>query len=162
MKPRWLIYILILSLAMNAAILATVGYRFWRGSGSHPPSTCPLDQGERYLYEDIGMSKSQLAEMALLAKTFHGKLDLFKTAMFEKKAVLVDLLSRETVDATAIENIRRDMAAIQDDIQREIVAHILQVKKIMDIKQQQRFFEIMRHNVAQVGSPLVPGGIEKQ
>jgi hypothetical protein len=40
------------------------------------------------------------------------------------------------------------MAGIQDGIQKEVIAHILETKKILDSKQQERFFALMRQSMA--------------
>jgi hypothetical protein len=39
------------------------------------------------------------------------------------------------------------MAGIQDGIQNEVIIHIAEVKRILDPKQQQRLFDLMRQNM---------------
>ena len=41
------------------------------------------------------------------------------------------------------------MAGIQDEIQKEVIAHILETKKILDPKQQNQFFALMRQSMAE-------------
>jgi hypothetical protein len=45
------------------------------------------------------------------------------------------------------------MAGIQDEIQREVIAHITELKKILDPDQQKRFFDLMRQSMIRAQSP---------
>jgi len=65
-----------------------------------------------------------------------------------KNERLVELLGRKTVDTTRIEAMRREIAATQDEIQKEIIAHILETKSILDAKQQNEFFALMGKSMA--------------
>ncbi len=46
---------------------------------------------------------------------------------------------------------RREMAGIQDDIQKEVIGHIFDFKKILDPKQQEQFFALMRQGKSLLG-----------
>ena len=41
------------------------------------------------------------------------------------------------------------MAGIQDQIQRVVIAHILDVRKMLETRQKERFFELMRRSMQQ-------------
>ena len=74
-----------------------------------------------------------------------------------KRGLLVDLLAKGG-DPASIEKFRREMAGIQDEIQREVITHITELRKILDPEQQQRFFDLMRQSMASVQSPLSTHG----
>ncbi len=61
---------------------------------------------------------------------------------------LVELLGQKEVDPVQVEGVRKEIAGIQDEIQREVIAHILESKKILDAKQQKQFFALMSQSVA--------------
>jgi hypothetical protein len=48
-----------------------------------------------------------------------------------------------------VEGLRKEMADIQDEIQKEVIAHIIESKKIFDPKQQERFLTLMRQSMAE-------------
>lgn len=79
--------------------------------------------------------------------------DLSRTAcrtgasMEEKKGLLTDLLQKDD-DPVRIEELRKEMAAIQDEIQKEVIVHIIETKKILDPGQQQKFFDLMRQSMS--------------
>ena len=151
MRSKWLIFILILSLAVNSAVLATVGYHYYRNTSTTPSAPCPISPGDSHLYQSLGLSNLQLSKMEPLAQEFHERLAELGVRMEEKKEILTDLLQKDS-DPAGIENLRKEMAGIQDEIQKEVITHILESKKILDPKQQQRFFDLMRQSMARLKS----------
>ena len=75
--------------------------------------------------------------------------------MEEKKRLLIDLLQKDS-DPASIENLRKEMAGIQDEIQKEVITHIMESKKILDPNQQQRFFDLMRQSMTRAQSSWSP------
>jgi Spy/CpxP family protein refolding chaperone len=153
MRSKWLVIILILSLAINAGVLATTGYHYYHNASLTPSSPCPVSPGDTHLYQSIGLSDLQLSKMEPLAQKFHGRLAELGASMEEKKETLIDLLQKNSGPAS-IENLRKEMAGIQDEIQKEVIVHIMESKKILDAKQQERFFDLIRKNMVRVQSPL--------
>ena len=147
MKAKVFIFILVLSLAINAAGLATMGYHYYRNNYLIPSTPCPVSSEDHHLYQDIGLSSQQLATMEPLARKFHRRLTELSASMEGKKENLVDLLSQKDVDPAKVEGLRKEMAGIQDEIQKEVIGHILETRKILDAGQQQRFFDLMRQSM---------------
>ena len=152
MRSKWLILILILSLAINSAVLAAVGYHYYRDASNTPSAPCPMSPGDSHLYQSLGLSNLQLSKMEPLAKKFHERLAELGVRMEEKKETLTDLLQKDS-DPASIENLRKEMVGIQDEIQKEVIVHILESKKILDPKQQQRFFDLMRQSMTRATNP---------
>jgi len=147
MRSKWLSIVLVLSLAVNAGVLATMAYHYFRNDSVVPPAPCPMSPGDSHLYQSLGLSDLQLSKMEPLAQEFHGQLAKLGTAVEEKKESLVKLLSQKDVDPAKIEGLRKEMAGIQDEIQKEVITHIMDSKKILDAEQQQRFFDLMRQSM---------------
>jgi len=141
--------ILSLSLAMNAAVLAVAGHNYY-GSGRRPAETAghPHDVAHHF-YKVLGLSTIQLEKMAPLADSFHDRLKNLHSQMGEKKEVMIHLLESEGESPTRIEALRKEMAAIQDGIQKTVIAHVLDVKQILDSGQRKRFFDLLRRSMTQ-------------
>jgi Spy/CpxP family protein refolding chaperone len=148
MKGKSLIFVLILSLAINASILGTMGYHYYREASTAKDAPCPLSPAHQHLYQQLGLSTPQLAEMEPLAQKFHERLGKLGIAMKGKNERLVELLGQKVVDPVQVEGLRKEIAGIQDEIQREVIAHILESKKILDAKQQKQFFALMSQSMA--------------
>jgi Spy/CpxP family protein refolding chaperone len=155
MRPKWLIFVLVLSLAINTAVLATMGYHYYLSASPKTSAPCPLSPGDSHLYQSLGLSEAQLSKMEPVAQKFHSRLAELGMAMEGKREHLVDLLAKDG-DRASIENLRGEMAGIQDEIQREVISHIIETKKILDAKQQQRFFDLVKQSMASGKSPWSP------
>ncbi len=151
MRSKWLILILILSLAINAGVLVSMGYHYYVNASTPSLAPCPMSPGDSHLYQSLGLSKVQLSKMEPLAQKFHARLAELGTLMERKKETLTDLLQKDG-DPASIENLRKEMAGIQDKIQEEVIVHILESKKILDPNQQQRFFDLMRQNMSRANN----------
>jgi Spy/CpxP family protein refolding chaperone len=158
MRSKWLTVVLVLSLAVNAGVLATMGYHYYHSATAAPMEPCPMSPGDSHLYQALGLSDLQLSKMEPLARSFHGHLAKLGTAIEEKKESLVKLLSQKDVDPAKIEGLRKEMAGIQDEIQKEVITHIMESKKILDAEQQQRFFDLMSQSMRGKNPWLVKTG----
>ena len=148
MNKKSLIVVLVLSLAINASILGTMGYHYYSNSFFTSSAPCPLSPAHQHLYQDLGLSAPQLAQMEPIAEKFHERIADLGGAMKGKNSRLVELLKQKDVDPGQIEGLRKEMAGIQDEIQKEVIIHILESKKILNPKQQERFFSLMRQSMA--------------
>ena len=144
MKGKLLIIVLTLSLAINASAVATIGYHYWRNACLTPSAPCPLNQAEHHPYQDLGLTPGQLAKMAALAGAFHGRLNELARAVEAKRNLLIDCLGEDAIDLPRTEALRKEIAGFQDEIQKEVIAHIAASKKIMTPDQQKRFIELLR------------------
>ena len=157
MKSKWLTVVLVLSLAIKAGVLASMGYHYYVNASTLSTAPCPMSPGDAHLYQSLGLSKVQLSKMEPLAQKFHGRLGELGALMEGKKETLTDLLQKGS-DPEKIESLRKEMAGIQDEIQKEVITHINELKKILDPDQQQRFFDLMRQSMARAQSPLSTNG----
>ena len=156
MKGKLLIIVLTLSLAVNASVVATIGYHYWRNTCLTPSAPCPLNQEDHHPYQDLGLSPEQLAKMTALAGSFHRRLNELEGAVETKRNLLIDCLGENEIDLPRTEAIRKEIAGYQDEIQKEVIAHIAESKKIMNPDQQKRFIELLRtsSNNGRVHSPF--------
>jgi Spy/CpxP family protein refolding chaperone len=155
MKSRWLAVVLVLSLAINAGVFLSMGYHYYVNASTPSSTPCPMSPGDSHLYQSLGLSKIQLSKMEPLAQKFHARLAELGALMEEKKKILVTLLQEDS-DPVSIENLRKEMAGIQDEIQKEVITHITELKKILGADQQQRFFDLMRQSMTRGQSPWLP------
>lgn len=146
MKNKRLALILVLSLSMNTAFLAVTGYGWYYGNRPAAEG-CHLTGKEDHFYQELGLTPAQLAAVKPLADQFHQSLSLLSTDMGTLKENMIGLLENHDGSWAQIENVRRDMAAIQDRIQQTVINHVLDVKKILDPAQQDRFFDLLRKNM---------------
>lgn len=160
MNKKFLIVTLILSLAVNLSGLATIGYHYWRNTCLTPAAPCPLSPEDSHLYQALGLSPGQLETMASLSQSFHRRLGKLESMIAAKRNLLIDALGEEKIDLPKTETIRKEIAGFQDEIQKEVIAHIAESKKIMTPDQQKRFIDLLRtsSNNGRVNSPFSKNG----
>jgi hypothetical protein len=146
MRSKWLWIVLFLSLALNAGVLTTIGYHYYRNRCLSPSDPCPLNPRDTHLYQSLGLSNLQLSKIEPMAHKFHGQLSGLQTEMEQKRGLLIDLLKKNSNPAE-VENLRREIAGIQEEIQKEVISHILEIKKILDGNQQKQFFNLMNQSM---------------
>jgi Spy/CpxP family protein refolding chaperone len=158
MKNRWITMILVLSLAMNTAVLTVAGYHYF--DRNRRPSATTLHSSERdyHFYEKLGLTPAQLEKIAPMANTFHRSLKGLHSDMEAKKSAMINLLSGENVSPAKIEEIRKEMATIQDSIQKIVIAHVLNVKEVLNSNQSKRFFELLNKSMHQEPGILIRAG----
>ena len=144
MKGKLLIVILTLSVAVNASAVATIGYHYWRNTCLTPSAPCPLNQEDRHPYQELGLSPEQLTKMASLSDSFHRRLGELETSIETKRNRLIDLLGEKEIDLPRTEAVRKEIAGYQDEIQKEVILHIAESKKILNPEQQKHFIELLR------------------
>ena len=156
MNKKFLMIILTLSLAVNLSGLATIGYHYYRNTCLAPSAPCPLNPEDRHLYQSLGLSPGQLVTMASLSQSFHNRLGELEALIAGKRNLLIDLLGENEIDLRRTETIRKEIAGYQDEIQKDVIAHIAESKKIMTSDQQKRFIELLRtsSNNGRVNSPF--------
>jgi Spy/CpxP family protein refolding chaperone len=147
MKTKLLFPTLILSLFVNVVIISTAGFHYYRNFCLTTAVPCPLNQESHHLYQSLGLSDAQLARMAPLSKEFHSRLTALKSQVMVKRDLLIRLLGEEEIDQVSVEETRKEIAAIQDKIQREVVVHITQTKEILNPEQKKRFFKTLQDSV---------------
>jgi Spy/CpxP family protein refolding chaperone len=151
MKTKRMKIIMILSLAVNLAVMGTVGYHYYRNACLTSSAPCPLNREGHHLYDSLGLSDEQAAEMRPLSSSFHAQLSSWESRIETKRDLLLGLLGRDDINQGRIGESRREIAALQDELQQGVVSHILQVKDILNPEQRKQFFEMLRSGMA--GTP---------
>jgi len=149
MNKKSLMVVLVVSLAINISIFGTAGYHYYLNSEWTRSAPCPLSPTHQHLYQELGLSVVQLSQMEPLAQKFHERLAELRKAVKGKNSRLIELLGQKDIDPVQVEGLRKEMAEIQDEIQKEVIAHILESKKIFDSKQQERFLALMRQSMTE-------------
>jgi len=144
MKNRWMGLLLILSLTINMAVIVVVGYKYYH-HGQHALPVAGLETGKsHHFFHVLGLSKSQMAEMEPMAALFHNRLTKLHSTMEIKKDLLFKLLSQRDVTYSQAEQLQKQIAVTQDNIQRMVISHLLDIKMILNENQQKQFFKLLQ------------------
>lgn len=151
MMTQSLGFFLTASVAINVFLLATMEFPSSRSALVEQKAlleSCPISEGDRHLYQALGLSSDQLAKVQPLAGTFHDRLQKLQKDMVSARTRLVKLLAHDNVDHVKTEELRKEMAFIQDEIQKEVISHLLELKEVLDPGQRERFFALVEQTTA--------------
>lgn len=148
MKSKPLAYLFALSLALNAGVLGTLAYRYFTA----PPLTphaCPFSGGQQRLYDLLGLSTEQRASLDPIAVAFHAELQGLQVSAGEQRDALLTLIEQENLDIRGIREANNELTTRQTEVQNAVMAHLLEVKRILTPAQQKVFFKIVRQTLSQ-------------
>ena len=147
MKSKFLLFILVGSLALNVGFLAVYGKKY---ISTPPPgaAACPLNANLDHLYTFLGMSGEQLQRVEAMAHSFHMQIGDISGQIIGKRNALLREIEKDATDRAAIAAIHHDIAALQSQMQELVVTHILEMKSVMTPEQRKKFFASMERNFA--------------
>jgi Spy/CpxP family protein refolding chaperone len=152
MKNNLLKYILILSLLLNFSLLGAAGYTYYQQSRYRPPGfgygppgsiSAGCSSVHPYLFEALSLKPEQRKLFEQKAPLFHEALDKKREKVDRLRRSLFYLMRADQPDTKAIEENIAEINGVQEDMQKLVVAHMLQFKSMLDKDQQQKFFALI-------------------
>jgi Spy/CpxP family protein refolding chaperone len=157
MKDKLLKYILVLSLILNFSFLGAAGYTYYHQNW-HPPA--PFGYGapgrapvgsfsmHPHLFEALSLNPEQRRVFEQKAVFFHKALDKKTEEVDRLRTSLFGLMRADHPDSKAIEATISEINRAQEDMQKMIVAHMLQFKSMLNEDQQRKFFNLIQRAMA--------------
>jgi Spy/CpxP family protein refolding chaperone len=168
MKKRLLILGLTFSVAINIGVLGSAGYSRLKICGKERSHQEGEHSPMSFLGKELSLSQSQAREMESLRKALELKMEEIREQLRDKRVQLVNLLMEAEADHEKI-NIRlNEIESLQTELQKLVIDHLLQEKKILSPEQQKKFFSIISKRLCPEGRHqgegllLMPENIEKE
>jgi Spy/CpxP family protein refolding chaperone len=153
MKSNLLKYILVLSLLLNFSLLGAAGYTYYQQNryrtspfGYGAPGRVPVGASSirPHLFEALSLKPEQRKLFEQKAPVFHEALDKKREKVDRLRRSLLDLVRADSPDGKAIEKTIGEINGVQREMQKMVVAHILEFKSMLDKGQQKRFFDLIQ------------------
>ena len=156
MKSNLLKFALAASLILNLTVFATAGYHYYQQSQKWISPFGKVMQKDRFMFEELSMKPEQLAEMRSKAIPFRGEIDRRRLEIDAKRKELVALMRHQNPDKKAIDAAIKEISGKQEEMQRMIAGHMLEIKSFLDMGQQQKFFDLVERNMSGSGQMACP------
>jgi Spy/CpxP family protein refolding chaperone len=152
MKGNLFKYILVLSLLLNFSLLGAAGFTYYQQTRyravpyGHPvQGRAPVCSSiHPYLFEALALKPAQREQFEQKAPSFHEALDKKGAEINRLRGSLFELMRADQPDTQAIDATIAEINRIQRDMQKLIVAHMLEFKSMLDKGQQKRFFDLIQ------------------
>jgi Spy/CpxP family protein refolding chaperone len=156
MKNNFLKYILILSLLMNVSLLAAAGYTHYQQSRSNLAAPFGCDHHNNYLFQELSLKPEQIKLFQQKAASFHVALSKKRQEVDQLRGSLFGLMGADNPDHKAIEATITRINNSQYDMQKMVVAHMLEFKAMLDKDQQKKFLDLVEGAMGKRKETLCP------
>jgi elongation factor P hydroxylase len=156
MKNNLLKFVLAASLILNLSVLATAGYRYYIQPGYWVSPFGKVMEKNRFLFEELNLKPEQMAAMKSKAVTFRAEIDRRRQEIDTKRKELVEFMRDQNPNKKAIDTAIKEISGKQEEMQRMIVGHMLEIKASLDMDQQRKFLDLIERNMAGNGQMSCP------
>jgi len=149
MKGHILKYVLLLSLLLNLSFLGAAGFTYYRQTQRsiihNVRERLPFGAAtQAHIFEPLSLKPEQLKFFQEKAGSFHEALNGKHRRVAELRLSLLDLMRKENPDRTSIEAAISEMNGAQREMQELIIAHMLELKSMLDKEQQKTFADLIQ------------------
>ena len=139
------------SLILNISVIAAAGYMYFKQSDYWVSPFGAKMKKDRFLFEELSLSPDQLKTMKERAIDFRAEIDRRRKEIARKRLLMLNLMRADLPDRRAIDTAISDISRMQEDMQRVVAMHILEVNATLDKDQQKKFFYLIEDAMAKEG-----------
>jgi Spy/CpxP family protein refolding chaperone len=156
MKNSLLKFALAASLILNLTVLATAGYHYYQMSHTWVSPFGKVMEKNRFIFEELSLKPEQVATMKNTTIPFRAEIDRRRQEIDTKRKELVTLLRDQKPDKKAIDATIKEISGKQEEMQRMIAGHMLEIKSSLNDGQQRKFFDLIERNMVGSGQMSCP------
>jgi Spy/CpxP family protein refolding chaperone len=156
MKNSTVKFLLFASLILNVSFLGTAGYQYYKQLGYWTSPFGYQIQRGHFLFEELSLRPDQLRAMKESAMKFRSVIDSKRNEIAAKRKELIELLRKDRPEKDAIAGMVSQISGMQEQMQRMIAMHMLDMKSGLDEKQQKKFLDLIENAMTegrQMGCP---------
>jgi Spy/CpxP family protein refolding chaperone len=155
-RNNFLRYILIISLLLNLSLLGAAGYTYYKQSPYRSPAPVNCVIRDNQLIGELSLKPEQIKLFQQKALTFHGLIGKKRLEVDQMREALFSLLGTDNPDNKALETAIARINTNQHDMQKMVIAHILEFKSLLDKEQQKKFLNLIQGAMAKRKETLCP------
>jgi Spy/CpxP family protein refolding chaperone len=158
-KPNWLLYLVIFSLALNFGTIGAFAYLRYQDRGQWLYHGMPPSPPMRALWGALKLDDSQRQAIRGMLPEHRGKIAEIRSALFVKRQELFDLLKGETPDMSQVRAKIGEISTLQGELEEEEVRFLLEVRKELKPAQKVAFLDLIQRRLNQaLAGPHGPRG----
>jgi Spy/CpxP family protein refolding chaperone len=156
MKNNTLKFLLLISLILNISFLGAAGYQYYKKSTYWTsPFGYTMKKGH-FLFEELSLRPDQRKTMREAATRFRTVIDDKRQSIATKRKELITIMRQDNPDRNAIAAVVAEISEMQEEMQRMIAMHMLDMKSGLDKEQQKKFLDLTENAMTegrQMGCP---------
>ena len=156
MKNSVLKFLLLISLILNISFLGAAGYQYYKRSTYWTsPFGYKVEKGH-FLFEELSLRPDQMKTMRETATKFRAVIDEKRQAVATKRKELITLMRQDNPDRKNLAAVVSEISGMQEEMQRMIAMHMLDMKPGLNKEQQNKFLDLIDNAMTegrQMGCP---------
>jgi len=152
-RPYVRTLVVLFSFVLNAAFLGAFTYH--RFFSDHRHDHAEGREAKPFL-EQLGLTPDQREQFEAARDRFRERLGDLGQEIQAQQLQLMDLLDVEEPDRAALDNKRRAIAALQNQLQQAVLDHLLEEGAILDPDQRDKLFRLLREDILDGGKSSPP------
>ena len=148
MKNSAFKFLLIISLILNISFLGAAGYQYYKKSTYWTSPFGYMMKKGHFLFEELSLRPDQLKTMREAATKFRAIIDEKRQAVASKRKELITLMRQDNPDRYAIAAVVSEINRMQEEMQRMIAMHMIDMKAELDKDQQKKFLDLIENAMA--------------
>lgn len=156
MKNSTLKFLLLVSVILNISFLGAAGYQYYKKSTYWTSPFGYKIQKGHFLFEELSLRPDQMKAMRETATKFRAVIDEKRQAVASKRKELITMMRQDNPDRNAIAAVVSEISGMQEEMQRMIAMHMLDMKAGLDKEQQKKFLDLIDNAMTegrQMGCP---------
>ena len=159
MKNSTLKFLLLISLILNISFLGTAGFQYYRHDRQSTYWTSPFEykiKEGHFLFEQLSLRLDQLKSMRESSMNIRTTIDKKREEILAKRKNLLALMRQDNTDRNAVTAVVSEISGLQEEMQRMIAMHMLNMKAELDKEQQKEFLNLIENTMTQGRQPVCP------
>jgi Spy/CpxP family protein refolding chaperone len=157
MENNFFKYILVLSLLLNISFLGAAGYTYYQSSYAPVAGSLNCDPKSNYLFRQLSLKPEQIKILQQKALSFHDLMGKKKQEIGQMRESLFGFLRADNSDNQAIQETILKINRTQAEMQKMVVAHMLEFKALLDKDQKNKFLNLVEGAMAKRKGAVYPG-----
>jgi Spy/CpxP family protein refolding chaperone len=156
MKNSTLKFLLLASLILNISFLGAAGYQYYKKSTYWTSPFGYKIQKGHFLFEELSLKPDQMKAMRETATKFRAVIDEKRRSVASKRKELITLMRQDNPDRNTVAAAVSKISGMQEEMQRMIAMHMLDMKAGLDKEQQNKFLDLIDNAMTegrQMGCP---------
>ena len=165
MKSKWIIVLLIFSLAVNIAAVVTIGIQWSRHFGRHHPllSEPPFSDRHREIFRRrLDLTEDQFRKVKEVQDQLADELETKHGLLRERREALFHKLREPDPDREEIDSLLVEISVLQADIERKVVDNLLEMKDVLTPEQREKLLSLIDRRFSKHRRHFGPGQRERR
>jgi Spy/CpxP family protein refolding chaperone len=159
MMKKWLIIVLLFSVAVNVAALVTIGIQWSRHLGRHHPLSRPpfSEKHREMLHRRLDLSEDQIQKVTEAQEQMVKEMETMRMTLRSKRRELAHLLKEPEPNRAEIDSLLVEISAVQADLERRVVDVLLNLRGLLTPEQREKFLALIDRHLHDDKGPMEPG-----